>query len=398
MILQEQEKEDLLRQRVRQIVQEHFLHRVQAIDNDDEFPPDLVTQFYREGFMSFLIPREYGGESGTVTNLCIIIEELSTCSGSFGLLPVVQAVGILPILLAGTPMQKEQFLSQVIHSRHLVAFALTEPKAGSDVAAITSHARLNGKSYLVSGGKAFVTCGNIASWYVVFAKTDLEAGHKGISAFLVRKTLPGIKPVQKNDLIGMRGIPNTGVSFEKVEVPKDCLLGKEGEGFKLAMKTLDISRPMIAAQALGIAQGALDIALRHANQREVFGKPLSRSEGVQFLLADMAMQVESARSLVYKAARMVDGKIKGATKFSAMAKCLASDVAMRVTTDAFQVLGGYALIKGRHLERMMRDAKVTQIYEGSNQIQRLVIARELIKEYERSPEHLDETSGKSSHH
>jgi len=294
---------------------------------------------------------------------------------------IVQSVGTLPLLLAGNDAQKSQCLPRIQKEQFIMAFCLTEPLAGSDVGSMQMTATREGSQYLLNGKKNFVTNGGVADRYIVFAKTQPPKGRRGISAFAVNKELPGMTFGSKDDKIGMRGIPSCAITFKEVPVPAAQLLGEEGDGFRIAMETLNRSRPAVGAQALGIAESAMETAALFAMRRKQFGKPIAKLEGMQFMLADMATMIESAKALVYKAAWHLDKDLPHATKYSAMSKFFASDVAMKVTTDAVQILGGYGCLKSGNLERNMRDAKITQIYEGTNQVQRFVVAEQLIKEF-----------------
>jgi alkylation response protein AidB-like acyl-CoA dehydrogenase len=294
---------------------------------------------------------------------------------------IVQSVGTLPILLSGNDSQKSELCSQIPKDRLVMAFCLTEPLAGSDVGSMQMTATKEGNQYLLNGKKNFVTNGGVADKYIVFAKTNPPRGRRGISAFVVDKGLHGMTFSSKDDKIGMRGIPSCSISFKDVPVSNTNLIGQEGDGFKIAMETLNRSRPAIGAQALGIAESAMEIATLFAMRRKQFGKPIAKLEGMQFMVADMATMIESAKALVYKAAWHLDKGLPHATKYSAMSKFFASDVAMKITTDAVQILGGYGCLKSGNLERNMRDAKITQIYEGTNQVQRFVVAEQLIKEF-----------------
>jgi alkylation response protein AidB-like acyl-CoA dehydrogenase len=295
---------------------------------------------------------------------------------------LVSRLGAIPILLAGSDEQKRELIGGIARGAHQMSYCLTEPGSGSDsVAMKTRYEPTAGGGWRLKGTKRFITGAGVSDAYMVFATRDPELRAKGISAFLVYKDDPGISFGKKEHKMGIRGSPTAEVYLEDAEIPADRLIGEEGEGFTYAMRTLDYSRPTIAAQALGIAQGAFDFAAKYATEREQFGNPISHLEGLQFMLADMAIEIEAARLLVYKAAGLVDAKDTRMTYFASVAKCFAADAAMRVTTDAVQVLGGYGYMREYPVERMMRDAKITQIYEGTNQIQRVVIARDLLKRY-----------------
>jgi alkylation response protein AidB-like acyl-CoA dehydrogenase len=375
-----EEYEPLLSE-VREIAEKRIKPRAKEIEESDEFPLDMVKELFKEGFLQILIPAHLGGMGRDITSFCIVSEEIAKVSASMALLVIVQSVGTLPLLIAGTESQKSEFCPQ-ISKRHLImAFCLTEPTAGSDVGSMRMTASKKGGQYLLNGKKNFVTNGGVADKYVIFAKTDPARGRRGISAFLVDKRLPGLTFSSKDDKIGMRGIPSCTLAFEDLPVTKAELLGEEGDGFKVAMETLNRSRPAVGAQALGIAESAMEIATLFAMRRRQFGKPIAKLEGMQFMLAEMATMIESAKALVYKAAWHLDKGLPHATKYSAMCKFYASDTAMKIATDAIQILGGYGCLKGGNLERTMRDAKITQIYEGTNQIQRFVVAEQLIKEF-----------------
>jgi alkylation response protein AidB-like acyl-CoA dehydrogenase len=375
-----EEYEPLLRE-VREIAEKDIKPRSKEIEDSDEFPFDMVKRLFKEGYLQILIPSSNGGMGRDITSFCIITEEIAKVSASMALLVIVQSVGTLPILIFGNDSQKSEFCSKIAKDHLLMTFCLTEPLAGSDVGSMRMTATREGSQYLLNGKKSFVTNGGVADKYVVFAKTDPARGRRGISAFALDKGLPGMTYSSKDDKIGMRGIPSCSISFSDVAVSKKYLLGEEGDGFKIAMEALNRSRPAVGAQALGIAESAMEIATLFAMRRRQFGKPIAKLEGMQFMLAEMATMIESAKALVYKAAWHLDKGLRHATKYSAMCKYFASDVAMKITTDAVQILGGYGCLKSGNLERTMRDAKITQIYEGTNQIQRFVVAEQVIKEF-----------------
>jgi alkylation response protein AidB-like acyl-CoA dehydrogenase len=388
-------EQEALRRSVRDIVQAHVAPRAAEIDAKAEFPADVWQVFREQQLMGLGVPEAYGGAGLGYVEQAIAIEEIARADATSSLLPAVQELGLLPILLGGSEAQKKRWLPAIASGEHLVAFALTEPGAGSDAAALRTTARREGDHYVLNGGKRFITHGSVAHVISVFASTDPGKGARGVSAFVVEAGTPGFRAGRLEDKMGIRGSPTAELIFEECRVPAENRLGEEGDGFALAMATLDRTRAGIAAQALGIAQGALDAAVAFARERKQFGAPVGTFEGLQFMLADMAMQVEAARGLVYRACAALDAaeaaiaarggdgvrahRLDPATQtMSAMAKCFASDVAMRVATDAVQVHGGYGFIRDHPVERMMRDAKITQIYEGTNQIQRLVIARALL--------------------
>jgi len=378
--MKETEKErDMIRQTAAKTAQRIVQPRAAEIDATGEFPWDLVEAFGKQGFLSIILPEEYGGTDGDITSFCSVIEEIAKVCGSSSLLILAQGVGTLPIWLGGLPSQKELYFTQISEKNRLTAFTLNELEGGSNIASIKTTAKKQGKDYLLNGRKSFVTHGSIAQFYSVFAVTDPEQGGEGISAFIVENGTSGLTFGKREEKIGMRGSVTTDVIFENCQIPQENLLGEEGEGRKIAMRTLHRSRPAMGAQAVGIAQGALDYAIHYANERIQFKKPISSFQAIQFMIADMATQVEAARALVYQTAAHIDVRLEDIEKLSAITKYYASDVAMKVTTDAVQILGGYGYIKDYPVERMMRDAKVTQIYEEANQVERLVIAYQLLK-------------------
>lgn len=374
-----EEYEPLLKE-VKEVAEKVVKPLSKEIEESDEFPVWLALRFFQEGYLQILIPEQLGGMGKDITSFCIVSEEMAKVSASMSLLVIVQTVGTLPILIFGNDSQRLGFGSRIPKDHLIMAFCLTEPQAGSDVGSMQMTATKEGNQYLLNGKKNFVTNGGIADKYIVFAKTSLARGRRGISAFIVDKGLQGMTFSSKDDKIGMRGIPSCSITFKDVPVSPSELLGEEGEGFKIAMETLNRSRPAIGAQALGIAESAMEIATLFAMRRRQFGKPIAKLEGMQFMLAEMATMIESAKAMVYKAAWSLDKGLPHATKYSAMSKFFASDVAMKITTDAVQILGGYGCLKSGNLERNMRDAKITQIYEGTNQVQRFVVAEQLIKE------------------
>src|SRR5256714_14391961 len=329
-----------------------------------------------------MFDEEYGGAGASALMTLVAIEEVSKVCATSGLILAVQELGSLGIKLAGSEEQKRRFLPRLASGEWLPAYALTEPGSGSDSAAMRSEARRDGEEYVLNGSKRFITNAGVAGLYLVFAKTDPGAGHAGISAFVVESDAPGFEVGRIEPKMGIKGSTTGELFFSDCRVPADNLLGEEGEGFRIAMRILDRSRPGIGAQGLGLAQGATDYALEDARTRETMGKPIAEHQLIAGMLADMVTKCEVARGLLYKVGRMIDDDETGPelTKLSAMAKLYCTDVAMDVTTDAVQVLGGYGYIQEYPVERMMRDAKITQIYEGTNQIQRLVIAREMLKE------------------
>ncbi len=355
-------------------VEKIVLPRAGEIDALGTIPREVMDAFGRQGFLSVILPEEYGGSDGDILSFCLLIEEIAKASGALSMLLLAQGMGILPIWLAGNPSQKERYFTRISEKNGLAAFALEEPSAELDPSLMKTKAERREKDYLLNGRKTFVANGSVAHLYTVFALTT-----EGISAFVVEDGTPGLRFGQREEKIGMRGAVTTDVIFENCRIPLENRLGEEGEGKKIAVTTLNLSRPAMGAQAVGIAQGALEYAVRYAKERVQFGKPISSFQAIQFMIAEMATQVEAARSLVYKAAVQVQSGIEGAEKLSATAKCYASEVAMRVTTDAVQMLGGYGYMKDYPVERMMRDAKVTQIYAGANQTLRLMVGRQLLE-------------------
>ncbi len=353
-----------------------------ALDYDEHgtFPNDIVKVLAQADLFRVFIPEEYDGLGGGVLEMSIVVEELSKACGGISLAYAASALGTIPIMLFGSDEQKKKYLPKLAAGEIIAAFALTEPNAGSDAASIKTTAIANGDSYVLNGTKQWITNGGEASVYTVICLTDPSRGPRGSSAVIVDKGTPGFEFGKKENKMGIRASATRELIFQDCKVPKSNILGKEGMGFLVAMKTFDQSRPGVAAQAVGIAAGALEKAVTYSAERKQFGKSINSFQGVQFMLADMATQVEAARALTYQAARTIDAGEKNVAGISAMAKVFASDTAMKVTTDAVQVFGGYGYMKEYPVEKMMRDAKITQIYEGTNQIQREVIALHLIKE------------------
>ena len=351
-------------------------------DRLQEYPWDVTRRLAKEGLLKVWIPEEYGGAGGErLLNLCIVVEELSRACGGIGVGFAVNALGSFPILVGGTEEQKHRWLPPIARGEKLISFGLSEKDAGSDAQAQQTRAELKDGKWVLNGLKKWNTGGGVADFTVVFAVTDPASKSRRISAFLVEKGTPGARIAKLEDKMGIRAIPVAEIELKNAAVPEENLIGgRPGMGFKIAMQTLDRARPGVAAQAVGLAQGALDFALLYATKRVQFGVPISSQQMVQQMLADSATKVEAARALVHTAARASDAGEENIGKLSAMAKVFATDVAMQVTTDAVQIFGGYGFMKDYPVEKYMRDAKITQIYEGTNQIQRLVIARNLIKE------------------
>ncbi|MDD5520019.1 MAG: acyl-CoA dehydrogenase family protein [Kiritimatiellae bacterium] len=374
------ETQVMIRDLCRQIAAEKIKPVREKYDETGEFPWDIMKIFAESDLFGISIEEAYGGMGGGIMETVIAVEELSKVCAGIALGLAATGLGTYPISLFGSDEQKKKYLPRIASGKSLAAFGLTEAEAGSDAGGIRTTAKLDGNEYVLNGTKQWITNGGEADIYTVIAMTNRERGTRGASAFIVEKGTPGFTFGKKENKMGIRASITRELVFQDVRIPKENLLSKEGMGFMVAMKTLDKSRPGVAAQALGIAAGALDEAIRYSRERRQFGKPISAFQGIQFMLADMATQVEAARALVYQAARYIDSGAKGISGISAMSKVFASDMAMRVTTDAVQILGGYGYMKEYPVEKMMRDAKITQIYEGTNQIQREVIALNLIKE------------------
>ncbi len=371
-----------IRELVRTLARERIAPRAAEIDESHEFPWDVVELFREHEIFGLLYDEEHGG-SGTGALLSLVaIEEVAKVCATSALLLAVQELGSLGLKLAGTDEQRSKYLPRLATGEWLCAYALTEAGSGSDSAAMRSTARREGEYYVLNGTKRFITNAGVANLYTVFAKTDPDAGHPGISAFLVESDAPGFEVTRLEPKLGISGSTTGELAFDECRIPAENLLGDEGEGFRIAMRILDRSRPGVAAQALGIAQGATDYALEYAKTRETMRKPIVEHQLIAAKLADMETMCEAARGVLYRFGQMVDAGVPDAelTKASAMAKLICGDVAMQVTTEAVQVLGGYGYIKEYPVERFMRDAKITQIYEGTQEIQRLVIAREMVKE------------------
>lgn len=372
------EEEQSLIEAIREIARERVAPRAAEIDHTGQFPWDMKELLAQQDILAMPFPVEYGGIGASELAVVMAIEELSRHCATTALILAVQQLGSLPIMLGGNEQQKRKYLPRLASGEWTAAFGLTEAGSGSDAAAMTTVAERKGDTYILNGSKRFITNGGLAQVNSIFALTDTTIGTRGISVFIVEKDFPGFSVGRIEEKMGIKGSQTAELIFTDCQVPASNLLGKEGDGFKIAMMTLDRTRPGIGAQALGIAQGALDLAVSYAKTRKQFGKPIADNQGIQFMLADMATKVEAARLLVYNVAEMISNGEKHFSKYSSMAKMYASDIAMDVTNDAIQILGGYGYMKEYPAERMMRDAKITQIYEGTNQIQRLVIARDLL--------------------
>ncbi len=375
------EEQTLLRDAVRTLADQRVAPRAAEIDRTSEFPQDLRELLAAQDILALPFPEEFGGLDADLLTICLAIEQISRACATTGLILAVHELASLPLLMAGTPEQQARWLPALASGEHLIAFALTEADAGSDVAAIRTRAVRDGDDYVLTGSKRFISQGSVADLITVFAVTDADPAasrHTRLSCFIVEVPTPGFEVARLEHKMGLRGSPTAELAFDGVRVPAANLIGAEGDGFGLAMRTFERSRPGIAAQAVGIAQGALEAATAYARDRRQFGQRIGDHQMVAAMLADMDAATESARQLLYKACTEIDAGSPDAGRWSAMCKLVAGDAAMRVTTDAVQVLGGYGYIDEFPVERMMRDAKITQLYEGTQQIQRLVVARALL--------------------
>jgi alkylation response protein AidB-like acyl-CoA dehydrogenase len=375
------EEQIAFRDTVRRMAEKHVAPTAAEIDETDRFPTELVKLFGEMGLMQLWVPEQYGGPNGNLTMACIAREEISKISPACASIAALNTMFIMPLLHFGSEEQRKKYLPIIARGGIVTAIAISEPQAGSDVAAINTRARKDGDCYVLNGRKQWCSYGVVADYIVVMARTSDGNGADGISAFIVEpKKMSGVSFGRHERKMGFRGAPNTPIFFDNVRVPLENLVGEEGKGFRASMRALDLNRPTIGAQSVGLAQGALDACVAYAKERKQFKKPISEFQGVQFMLADMAMHIEAARALVYECAHAGDaGDWKRLNVLASMAKCVGSDMAMKVTTDAVQIFGGYGYTMDYPVERMMRDAKLTQIFEGTNQIQRLVIARELLR-------------------
>ncbi len=364
----------------RKIAEEKIRPARAELDEASEFPRAILDEFAKANLSGLFVPEEYGGAGAGCTGLCVAIEEIARVCAGVCTSYAATALGAMPILVGGSEEQKQKYLPDIASGKALAAFGLTEANAGSDAAGIETTADSDGDFYVLNGRKQWITNAGEAQLYTIFAMTDKKRGSRGASAIIVEDGTPGMTFGRKENKMGIRASLQREIFFEDCRVPKANVLSKEGMGFIVAMKTLDTTRPGIGAQAVGLAQGAFDESIAHARGREQFGQAITSFQAIQHMLADMAIQIEAARALVLATARMIDSGSKSVSKESAMAKVFASDMAMRVTTDAVQVMGGYGYMKEYPAEKMMRDAKIMQIYEGTNQIQRNIIARHLIKE------------------
>ena len=373
------EEHEAVREAVRDIAEREIAPYAAEVDADSRFPVEAQKALTAAGFHATHVPEAYGGEGADAIATCIVIEEVARVDASASLIPAVNKLGSMPVILAGSEDLKQQVLRPIATGEAMISYGLSEREAGSDAAAMKTRARLDGDSWVLNGTKAWITNSGVSEWYTVMAVTDPEKGANGISAFAVHRDDPGFAVGPKERKMGIKGSPTCELYLTDCTIPADRVIGEPGTGFKTALRTLDFTRPTIGAQAVGIAQGALDAAVAYVKDRRQFGKAISEFQGVQFMLADMEMRIEAARHLVYVAAAAGEQGRPDVTRVSASAKAFASDVAMQVTTDAVQLFGGAGYTQDFPVERMMRDAKITQIYEGTNQIQRVVMARSLLR-------------------
>lgn len=374
------EDQQMIRDLVREIAEEKVVPAREALDEKEEFPWDIMQVLAHSDLFGLFIPEEYGGLGKGSFELCLAVEELSRACLGVATTYAANALGTFPLLLYGTEEQKKKYLPDIAQGKRLVAFGLTEANAGSDAAGIQTTAVLEGDEFVLNGTKQWITNGGEADVYTIIAMTDKSKGARGASAFVVEKGAPGFTFGKKEKKMGIRASSTRELVFDNCRIPRENLIGRQGLGFIVAMKTLDNARAGVGAQGVGISQGAFEEAVKFARQRIQFGHPIITFQAVQHMLADMAIEIEAARSLVYTVARYMDSGAKDVSKESAMAKVFATDVAMRVTTNAVQVMGGSGYMREYPVEKMMRDAKILQIYEGTNQIQRNVIGQALIRE------------------
>ncbi|MGC4887071.1 MULTISPECIES: acyl-CoA dehydrogenase family protein [unclassified Micromonospora] len=373
------EEHEAIREAVREVCAAKVAPHAAEADETGEFPKASYDALRAADFHAPHVPVEYGGAGADALATAIVIEEVARACASSSLIPAVNKLGTMPLLLAGSEELKRRYLTPVASGDAMFSYCLSEPEAGSDAASMTTRAVRDGDHWVLNGVKRWITNAGVSEYYTVFAVTDATARSRGISAFVVEKSDPGVSFGAPEKKLGIKGSPTREVYFDNVRIPADRMIGAEGTGFATAMKTLDHTRVTIAAQAIGIAQGALDYAKGYIQERKQFGKAIAEFQGIQFMLADMGMKLEAARQLTYAAAGKSERGDADLTYFGAAAKCFASDAAMEITTDAVQLLGGYGYTRDYPLERMMRDAKITQIYEGTNQVQRIVMARQLLK-------------------
>ncbi|MEO0076141.1 MAG: acyl-CoA dehydrogenase family protein [candidate division WOR-3 bacterium] len=373
------DEQKAIKEVARKLAEELVKPKRKELDEKGEFPYEIIKEFSKAGLLGIYIPEAYGGAGGGVFEMCLVVEEVSRICGGVGVCYAANGLAAYPIILSASEDQKKKILPKMASGEWIGAFGLTEPNAGSDASSIKTTAIRDGNEYILNGTKCFITNGEVADIYTIIASTNPERGGRGLSAFIVEKGTKGFSFGKHENKLGIRASVTCELIFQDCRIPAENRIGPEGTGFITAMRTFDRTRPGVGAQAVGIAQGALEAATEWTQQRVQFGAPISSLEGIQFRLAEMATKVEAARALVYAAARHADSGAKDIAGFSSMAKFFASDVAMQVTTEAIQLFGGYGYMKDYPVEKMFRDAKITQIYEGTNEIQRLVIARELLR-------------------
>ena len=375
------EEHEELRQAIRALADKEIAPYAAEVDDQERFPREALDALVKSGFAAVHVPEEYDGQGADSVATCIVIEEVARVCASSSLIPAVNKLGTMPIILAASDELKRQVLPSIARGEAMASYALSEREAGSDTASMKTRARLDGDQWVLNGTKCWITNAGESSWYTVMAVTDPDAAKpsNGISAFVVHSDDPGFSVGTKERKLGIKGSPTREIYFEDCAIPADRIIGEPGTGLKTALRTLDHTRPTIGAQAVGIAQGALEAAIGYVKERKQFGKAIADFQGVQFMLADMAMKIEAARHMVYVAAAKAERGEPNIGFITAAAKCYASDVAMEVTTDAVQLFGGAGYTRDFPVERMMRDAKITQIYEGTNQIQRVVMSRALLR-------------------
>jgi alkylation response protein AidB-like acyl-CoA dehydrogenase len=372
-------------ERAREVAETHVRPIAAQHDADQTYPWAFQKAIKEAGLSGVWIPKDYGGAGGSVLDLCLVVEQISRACGGMGVAYAVNALGSFPILLGGSEEQRRRWLPGIASGDKLISFGLSEKDAGSDAGSMVTKAEKDGDHYVINGEKKWNTGGAVASYNTIFAVTQPGRGARGISAFVVEAGTAGYRVGKHEDKMGIRCVPVVEIHLENCRVSHDQMLGGEGQGFRSAMMTLDLARPGVAAQALGLAQGAFELAVEYTGKRKQFGQSINAFQGIQWMLADMGTQIEAARTLVHTAARAADAKAKNVSKLSAMCKLFATDVAMMVTTNAVQLFGGYGYCKDYPIEKYLRDAKITQIYEGTNQIQRLVIARSILREAASGP-------------
>jgi len=378
------EEQIMIRDLARRVAEEKIVPVRAKYDEEQEFPIEIFKVLAQSDLCGVYIDEKYGGLGGGVFDLCLVTEELSRACAGIALSVAATALGTYPIMVAGNEEQKQKYLPDIAAGKKIAAFAVTEPDAGTDITRLNTTAKKDGDYYILNGTKQWISNGGDAEVYTVIAMTNKSKGPRGASAFVIDKGTPGFDFGKKEDKLGIRASSTRELVFEDCKVPKENLLGKEGQGFMIALKNFDHSRPGVGSQAVGIAQGALDAAAKYSQERHQFGQSISNFQAIQHMLADMATQIEAARALIFATARSIDAGGKKYAKESSMSKLFASDMAMKVTVDAIQIFGGYGYMKEYPVEKMMRDAKITQIYEGTNQIQRTLIAQALLKEYQKA--------------